>query len=262
MEQNNKNQKEKKFGRKKIDFKKKFTEFRSKEFMKKYGASVYMSLALMVVVATAVGVFSLSYSYDDIGDINVETPDISIPEINIPDFSIGEPDIPEKPVDSNQSGIVEEPVQQEYYYPVNGEILKKYSVDALVFSETLNDYRTHAGIDIEAETGSAVHAYTDGIILDVYDDPMMGKTVAISHDYDLVSYYMNLDNTLPEGIKKGVSVKAGDIIGAVGKTAIVEIGDDSHLHFELKVGGVKIDPEKELEGAKRDWFLIYSPDKE
>ncbi len=249
MEQNNKNQKEKKVERKKFDFKKRFSEFKSKEFMKKYGASVYMSLALMVVVATAVGVFSLSYSYDDLGNIDIETPDISIPEINIPDFSLGEPSEPEKPVDSNQSGIVEEPTVEEYFYPVNGEIIKKYSIDVLVFSETLNDYRVHEGIDIATELGAAVHAYTDGVILDVYDDPMMGKTVAISHDYDLVSYYMNLDNTLPEGIKKGAEIKAGDIIGVSGSTALVEVGDEPHVHFELKVGGVTINPEKELDGA-------------
>jgi hypothetical protein len=249
MEQNNKKQKENKGERKKFDFKKRFSEFRSKEFMKKYGASVYMSLALMVVVATAVGVFSLSYSYDDVGSIDIDVPDISIPDIDIPDFIPSQPE-PEKPVDKPQSGIEEEPpVAKEYYFPVNGDIMKKYSVDALVFSQTLNDYRVHTGVDFASEAGSAVHAYTDGVILEIYDDPMMGKTVAIEHDYDLVSYYMNLDNVLPEGIAVGKNVKAGDVIGVVGKTALVEVGDDSHIHFELKVGGVTIDPEKELDGA-------------
>lgn len=251
MEQNNQNKKENKRERKKFDFKKRFSEFKSREFMKKYGASVYMSLALMVVVATAVGVFSLSYSYDDLGDINIETPEISVPEIDIPDFSFGESQGTEKPVDGNQSGIVEEPTVVEYFYPVNGDVVKDYNVDTLVFSQTLNDYRVHCGIDLAAEVGSAVHSYTDGVILDVYDDPMMGKTVVIEHDGDLVSYYMNLDKTLPEGIKKGISVKAGDIIGVLGSTALVEIGDDPHLHFELKVGGVNIDPSKELDDALR-----------
>lgn len=248
MEQNKK-QRETKNEKKKFDFKKCFSQFKSKEFMKKYGASVYMSLALMVVVATAVGVFSLSYSYDDLGDINIDTPQISIPDIDIPDFTVSEPDEIEKPVDSNQSGIVEEPVVIQYYYPVSGEVMKKFSVDALVFSETLNDYRVHSGMDFAAEIGSAVRAYTDGVVIDVYDDPMMGKTVAIEHDYELVSYYMNLDSNLPEGIKKGVNVKAGDIIGVCGSTALIEIGDEPHVHFELKVGGVPIDPEKELNDA-------------
>ena len=124
MEQNNKKQKENKGERKKFDFKKRFSEFRSKEFMKKYGASVYMSLALMVVVATAVGVFSLSYSYDDVGSIDIDVPDISIPDIDIPDFIPSQPE-PEKPVDKPQSGIEEEPpVVKEYYFPVNGKIIK------------------------------------------------------------------------------------------------------------------------------------------
>ncbi len=249
MEQNKKNQKENKGERKKFDFKKRFSEFKSKEFMKKYGASVYMSLALMIVVATAVGVFSLSYSYDDLGDINIETPEISIPEISFPEYTPIIPDESEKPVDSNQSGIVDEPAAKEYFYPVSGEIIKNYSIDALVFSQTLKDYRIHSGVDFASELGSAVYAYTDGVVLDVYDDPMMGKTVAISHDYDLVSYYMNLDSTVPEGVIKGAKIKAGDVIGVSGATALVEIGDDPHVHFELKVGGVTIDPQKELDGA-------------
>lgn len=145
--------------------------------------------------------------------------------------------------------MVEEPTALEYYFPVNGEITKKYSVDALMFSQTLNDYRVHSGIDISTEPGCSVHAYTDGIILDVYDDPMMGKTVSIIHEGDLVSYYMNLDSAIPEDIKKGAFVKAGDVIGVSGSTALVEIGDEPHVHFELKVGGVTINPEKELDDA-------------
>ncbi len=249
MEQNNKNSKNNKEEQKKFDFKKHFSKFKAKEFMKKYGASVYMSLALMVVVATAVGVFSLSYSYDDIGEIDIETPEISVPDIDIPDINISIPEEDEKPVDNNQSGIEADPVVKKYYFPVSGDIIKKYSIDSLVFSETLNDYRIHSGIDIAAEQGSAVLAYADGKVISVYDDPMMGKTVAIEHDYDLVSYYMNLDSNLPENISIGKKINAGDVIGAVGKTALIEVGDESHVHFELKVGGVTIDPQKELDGA-------------
>ena len=60
---------------------------------------------------------------------------------------------------------------------------------------------------------------------------------------------MNLDSNIPESISVGKEIKAGEIIGAVGKTALVEVGDESHIHFEIKVGGVTIDPEKELDGA-------------
>ncbi len=249
MEQKNKKQNEGNGSNRKFDFKKRFSKFKTKEFMKKYGASVYMSLALMVVVATAVGVFSLSYSYDDIGDIDVEIPNISMPDINIPDFSPNTSKEPEKPVDNNQSGIIDDIVEKKYHYPLNGQMIKGFSVDALVFSETLGDYRVHTGIDISGEKGSAVCAYADGTILDIYDDPLMGKTVSIQHDYDMVSYYSNLASELPADIEKGKEVKSGDIIGAVGSTALCEIGDDSHIHFEIKVGNTFIDPTPELNGA-------------
>jgi murein DD-endopeptidase MepM/ murein hydrolase activator NlpD len=184
-----------------------------------------------------------------VGDIDVEIPDISMPDINIPDFSPSTKPEPEKPVDNNQSGIVDDVVEKTYHYPLNGEVIKGFSVDALVFSETLGDYRVHTGIDISGEKGSAVCAYTDGKILDIYDDPLMGKTVAIQHEYDMVSYYSNLASELPADIVKGKEVKSGDIIGAVGTTALCEIGEDSHIHFEIKVGNTFIDPTPELSGA-------------
>lgn len=249
MEEKNKKQNESNKQNKKFDFKKRFSQFKTKEFMKKYGASVYMSLALMVVVATAVGVFSLSYSYDEIGDIDVEIPEISMPEITIPNFTPSKEPEPEKPVDSTQSGIVDDVVHKSYYYPVGGEIIKGFSVDALVFSETLKDYRVHKGIDISAEKGSAVCAYTDGKISKIYDDPLLGKTIAIQHEYDMISYYSNLDSNLPENISVGKEVKAGEIIAAIGSTALSEVGDESHLHFEIKVGNIIIDPTPELESA-------------
>jgi murein DD-endopeptidase MepM/ murein hydrolase activator NlpD len=47
---------------------------------------------------------------------------------------------------------------------------------------------------------------------------------------------------LPEGIEAGCTVKAGDKIGYVGDTAMAELADESHLHFEMTVGGIQVDP--------------------
>ena len=207
-----------------------------------YSSYIYLALAICIVTALTIGIYTMSFGLGEISDI----PQISIPDISVPEISI--PDISEAPVGGEQSDVEgtinETPV---YVCPIeNGEVIKVFSVDAVVFSATMKDYRIHTGIDIAAELGSAVYAYTDGTIAEIKNDPFFGTTVVIQHGYELSTYYMNLAAELPEGIVVGAIVKAGDIIGAVGDTAIVESADRPHLHFEMRVGGELIDPLPEL----------------
>ena len=126
--------------------------------------------------------------------------------------------------------------------PAAGSVYGEFSVAVPVFSNTMNDYRTHAGVDVSAEIGDPVYACADGVIDDVYEDPMMGQTVKISHADGFESVYRNLSAVLPEGIEKGASVRAGQMIGAVGDTALIECEDEPHLHFELLLTGEPVDP--------------------
>ena len=128
----------------------------------------------------------------------------------------------------------------EFIMPTIGNVAKKFSIDALVFSNTMEDYRTHNGIDICAAMGDAVMAAADGIVSEVYEHPMMGNTVVIAHDGDAETVYQNLADDIPVSI--GDTVKSGEIIGAVGDSAIIEIAEEPHLHFELAVGGEYQDP--------------------
>ena len=80
------------------------------------------------------------------------------------------------------------------------------------------------------------------MIGEVWDDPMMGKCLSITHAGGGVSTYSNLCEELPAGITVGTSVKAGDIIAAAGESALAEIAQESHLHFELQVNGVSVNP--------------------
>ena len=54
---------------------------------------------------------------------------------------------------------------------------------------------------------------------------------------------MNLAQTLPDGIQAGAEVKGGDVIGAVGVSAIIEADDGPHLHFETRYKGFAFDPQ-------------------
>lgn len=140
-----------------------------------------------------------------------------------------------------------EPVKKDstpiFNAPVHGAILKGHDENIAVYSLTMGDYRVHLGVDIEANLGDPVYSCADGVVSQITEDPFMGVSVAISHSNGYVSFYKNLAPELAPGIKEGMAVTAGQIIGTVGETAAVEIADSSHLHFELTVDGVCVNPE-------------------
>ncbi len=123
-----------------------------------------------------------------------------------------------------------------------GNIIKEWSADVPVFSMTMEDYRLHLGIDVAASAGTNVYAVADGTVESVEFHPMMGQTVVIVHADGYKSVYQNMQTATPSGIKAGVTVKAGDKIGTVGDTALIEISEEPHLHFELYKDGVCENP--------------------
>ncbi len=123
--------------------------------------------------------------------------------------------------------------EPSFVCPVNGALVKDYSADTPVFSLTMEDYRVHCGLDIAADAGTDVLAAASGEITKVFYDPMMGQTVEITHSGGYVTVYKNLQTKLPEGTAEGAHVTVGDVIGYVGDTALVEISEGPHLHFEM-----------------------------
>ncbi len=123
-----------------------------------------------------------------------------------------------------------------------GTVIKEWSADVPVFSGTMEDYRLHMGVDIAADAGTPVYAVADGTVETVEFDPMMGQTVVITHTGGYRSVYKNLQTAIPEGITQGAKICAGDEIGAVGDTALIEIAEAPHLHFELYKDNASDDP--------------------
>ncbi len=130
----------------------------------------------------------------------------------------------------------------EFTLPADGGVLTGASLTVPVYSMTMNDHRTHTGVDIAVPLGSPVTSCADGVVASVFEDPMMGMTVTVDHGGEVTSVYKNLSVELPDGIAVGTSVSAGDVIGAVGATALVECEEEAHLHFELTVNGEYVDP--------------------
>ena len=130
----------------------------------------------------------------------------------------------------------------EFALPVGGVLSQKHSVDTQVFSPTLNEYRVHLGIDIATEEAAPVFAMAQGTVAQIWEDPMMGWSLAISHTGDAVTVYKNLSKEFAEGIVVGAEVEAGQLLGCVGDTAMIEIAEEPHLHMEMTVKGLQVDP--------------------
>lgn len=126
--------------------------------------------------------------------------------------------------------------------PCNGYVMKPHSDKVLSASTTMNDYRTHSGVDISGNVGDPVYAISEGVITEIKSTPLMGQMIVISHTNGMCSKYMNLSTELPDGIAVGTEVEAGTLIGAIGETAIIECAEPSHLHFELYVNEQSVDP--------------------
>lgn len=148
---------------------------------------------------------------------------------------------------------VKEPVEEEtaapettgdetvvYTWPVKGEVLRGFSVETLAYDQTMGDWRTHSGVDIAAEEGLKVLAPGKGEVTQVYDDPMMGSTVVISHPDGHSSLCANLGDIQ---VAVGDRVDTGAIIGVVGGGAMAESAMPSHLHLEMTAeDGGPVDP--------------------
>ena len=139
---------------------------------------------------------------------------------------------------------MEEPKLETMVVPVFGTTYTEFSEDTLVYSKTLDQWSTHNGIDIKAEEGSPVRAAMDGVVEELVNDPRLGLTIIINHGGKTYTKYSNLSTLDLVSINQ--DVKKGDVISGVGKTALYEIADDPHLHFEVIKEGKNIDPKKYL----------------
>ena len=124
--------------------------------------------------------------------------------------------------------------------PVSGQTIAEYSMDALSYNQTTRDWRVHDGVDIAAATGTQVCAAADGTVYTVYEDETMGTTVVIRHEGDYTTRYASLDAKV--SVKAGDKVSAGQVIGTVGNTALMESAIGEHLHFSVSCNGTPIDP--------------------
>lgn len=100
----------------------------------------------------------------------------------------------------------------------------------------LHTQRAHKGVDYSAPAGTPVISVSDGVVLESGFQGGFGNTVIIKHNARQSTVYAHLSKI---NVRKGQSIKQGDLVGAVGSTGLAT---GPHLHFEFRINGQHVDP--------------------
>ena len=232
------------------------------------GKGFYIVLFLCIATIGISGYYLLKTVVNDTratapvgGDASVTIPDQSVarpttpkpPETTPAKPSVpstkpaAQPDDPEPVKDDTPQPDTQpskETLSKVFTWPVQGTVLRDYSVETLSLDPTLGDWRTHGGLDIAAAQGVKVLSISAGTVEQVYTDGLMGTTVVVDHGGGLQSWYCNLaDEVL---VETGDTVDIGSELGIVGSSAIAEVGVGSHVHLETLLNGQPVDPREYL----------------
>ncbi len=175
-----------------------------------------------------------------------ETP--TTPEDSTQEEPEQEEQTPQEPTDTTDNPPVEEqePVKVYFISPVEYTSLGLgYNDSGLVFNQYLKQWVSHRAIDLIAESGTPVKAMFDGVVLEVLQESSVGCMVKIDHGENVVITYGSLNSC---SLTVGQTIKQGDIIGEVGTTYQDETGYGDHLHLEIVVDGVPVNPTPYIDG--------------
>ncbi|MDP1733153.1 MAG: peptidoglycan DD-metalloendopeptidase family protein [Sulfuritalea sp.] len=106
------------------------------------------------------------------------------------------------------------------------------------YHPVLRETRAHRGIDYGASTGTRVRTTGDGTVEFAGTQGGYGKVVMVRHSGNRTTVYGHLSE-FASGIKNGMRVAQGDVIGFVGATGIAT---GPHLHYEFRVAGMHRNP--------------------
>jgi len=150
----------------------------------------------------------------------------------------------------------QEPGQKGDYYSLDGKSLSRaYLASPVAFSRKTSGFsmrlhpilqtmKAHLGVDYAAPTGTPALSVGDGVVEFAGVQGGYGNTVIIRHGGNHSTLYAHLSRM---HVQKGQAVQKGQTIGAVGSTGL---STGPHLHFEFRVNGTHVDPEKIIQQAQ------------
>ena len=120
------------------------------------------------------------------------------------------------------------------FYDYNGSIADQEKA-LIIYKDT---YIQNSGVSYKHTDTFDVISVLEGTVIEVTDNEILGKTIKIRHDNDLISTYQSLSDV---SVKKDDPVSRGQIIGKSGTCELYK--DGYNLHFELSYQGKNINPE-------------------
>lgn len=145
---------------------------------------------------------------------------------------------PESVAQSKPSAQPQNVQTSSFVLPVGGQLLGDFSGETLVKNVTLNDWRTHNGVDIKAVAGSDVNAASSGTVTKISTDPLWGNVVEVTSGSRTI-YYCGLADPLP--VKMNDMISTGQVVGQIGIIPC-ESTLEAHIHLEVKDDGKYKDP--------------------
>ncbi len=155
-----------------------------------------------------------------------------------PEVVVIEPE-PETTQPAEETAAKEEVDEFLPIMPASGKVVAEFSGGELVKFEKLGDWRTHSGIDIEAKEGDDAYVCENGVVEKIYSNNM-GGCILIDHQNGYKSLYANLGET--DLVNVGDELHCGETVGRVGTTAVGDLTDGAHLHFEMYKDDKAINP--------------------
>lgn len=222
-----------------------------KNFFKTKG---YYIILLVCIVATCVGgIVALQRNADKDNDApilayNTATPGraTASPKPTATDVDVMNQVTPAAPDSTGGTAApTATPAPVKMNMPLTGDTILGYAADKLVYNKTLQEWRTHKGIDIAGEAGASVQCVYVGTIKDIKYDPRFGDTIIIDHGAGLQTVYCGVK--AGESIEVGHAVEAGNVLGTVTGDIFCEKEDATHIHFEILQDGKNMNPDEYLE---------------
>lgn len=124
------------------------------------------------------------------------------------------------------------PMSQDFILPLTGRLSSSFGWRDI----SVAGNRFHGGIDLAVDTGTPVAAALDGVVGRTGWVGAYGYSVYLDHDDSLQTRYAHLSSVL---VVPGEIVRQGDVIALAGSTGA---STGPHLHFEIRIGGVAVDP--------------------
>ncbi len=131
------------------------------------------------------------------------------------------------------------PVEEGLLWPMDGNVIMNYSMDATIYHATLDQYKYNPAIIIAGAVNNKVYSVAKGQITDISQNEVTGTTVTV----DLGDGYQAIYGQLKElNFEEGDYLESGHVIGYVSEPTKYYSVEGSNLYFELQKDGEPIDP--------------------